>query len=40
MATTECAACKRKFEVQLMQMNNQFYCVDCFNVAKSKEKSQ
>ncbi len=39
MATT-CVACKRKFEVQLMQLNNQQYCVDCFNVVKAKEKSQ
>ena len=39
MATTECAGCKRKFEAQLMQLNNQYFCVDCFNVVKDKEKS-
>ena len=36
MATTVCAACNRKF---LMQLNNQMYCVDCFNAVKAKEKS-
>lgn len=40
MAAIECAACKRKFEVQLLQLNNKHYCVDCFDVAKSKEQSQ
>ena len=39
MATTQCAACNRKFEAQLMQLNNQMYCVDCINAVKAKEKS-
>ena len=40
MAAIECAACKRKFEAQLLQLNNKLYCVDCFNVVKTKEQSQ
>ena len=40
MANIECAACKRKFETQLLQLNNKLYCVDCFNYAKDKEKSE
>lgn len=40
MAATECAACKRKFEIQLLQLNDKLYCVDCFSVAKAKEQSK
>ena len=41
MATTQCSACMRKFEAQMLRrLNNQIYCVDCFNVAKAKEQSK
>lgn len=40
MANSECAACRRKFETQMLQMNNKLYCVDCFNVVKAKGQSR
>lgn len=41
MATIGCAACSRKFEAQLLKsINNQKFCIDCFNVANAKSKSK
>ena len=40
MAPAVCVACQRKFEIQLQRLNDKLYCVDCFNVAKSRERAK
>lgn len=41
MATVGCVACNRKFEAQLLKsINNQMFCIDCFNVANAKSESK